>query len=225
MSAVSCTNFSSDDANTEEDPHDDIAELEDVTNNKENLDKNTTEEKKLWSKEATLLLINLVQENDERFQRSVKKYIWQKISNVINERLGCSYNWDQCNTKWKTLVRTYKDVLKHNNTSGKNRRYWEYWQIMHNFMHKKPEISPSATCSSNKGLILKDNHEDEENVSVDWSEESEASTSGVSFQSNFSRKRNMSNPVQRRHDEKMRRMDKYLELLERMVSVMENEKK
>jgi hypothetical protein len=30
--------------------------------------------------------------------------------------------WLQCDTKWKGLVKTYKEVKKHNETSGKNIR-------------------------------------------------------------------------------------------------------
>ena len=57
--------------------------------------------------------------------------------------------------KWKGLLKTYKDIPRHNNTSGNEKNHWEFFCTLHNILHKRPEITPVATCSSYKGLIRK----------------------------------------------------------------------
>lgn len=41
--------------------------------------------------------------------------------------------------------------MNHKNTSGAQSRYWECFDTIHEFMHKKPEITPVATCTSSAG--------------------------------------------------------------------------
>lgn len=60
-------------------------------------------EQKLWTKEATLLLIELVSEHKDKLENSVKKHIWMKIPKLINEKLNLHLAWLQCDTKWKSL--------------------------------------------------------------------------------------------------------------------------
>ncbi|XP_026826272.1 uncharacterized protein LOC113562132 [Ooceraea biroi] len=133
--------------------------------NKENEEQNvqqiwekTNEEKaKVWTNEFTLGLIALVEEHQNQFQTLVKKYVWVKISKILQEKFGCSVTWQQCDTKWKGLLKMYKDIKEHNSTSGrfdKGRKRWEYFEVMNNILHNVPEITPVATCSSSKGLII-----------------------------------------------------------------------
>lgn len=50
-------------------------------------------------------------------------------------------------------MKTYKDVNKHNNTSGNETRHWAYLSLINRILSKKPEISPVVTCSASKGII------------------------------------------------------------------------
>ncbi|XP_018378041.1 PREDICTED: uncharacterized protein LOC108770814 [Trachymyrmex cornetzi] len=56
-------------------------------------------EKKIWTNESILRLINLVEEFEEQFQNSIKKHIWMKISKILTIDLDTSITWQQCDTK------------------------------------------------------------------------------------------------------------------------------
>ncbi|EFN66016.1 hypothetical protein EAG_09159, partial [Camponotus floridanus] len=117
-------------------------------------DKTNEEKSKLWTNELTLGLIALVEEHQNQFQNSVKKYVWMKISNILQDKFSSLVTWQQCDTKWKGLLKMYKDIKEHNSTSGKGRKRWEYFEVMNNILHNKLEITPVATCSSSKGLVI-----------------------------------------------------------------------
>ncbi|CAH1118232.1 unnamed protein product [Phaedon cochleariae] len=178
-------------------------------------------ENKLWPREATLGLIRLVEEYDGQFQKSVKKHVWTKISTILNSKMAIGVSWQQCDTKWKSLKKTYKDVKDHNSTSGKNRRKWEFYDEMHKILFNKPEISAPATCSSHAGLITDQQSEPTSPCSAPNKEnmsESTPSTSSETFESNFIRKRKIAaNAVERRHREKMQRQDRFLDSFEDFV--------
>lgn len=111
--------------------------------------------KKLWTSGSTTLLIGLVKQFDKEFQTGIKKYVWQKIANIISKDTSFDITAQQCDTKWKCLKDTYKNVKKHNDTSGNDIKEWEFYDDINEFLHKKPEITPEATCSSNLGLSVK----------------------------------------------------------------------
>jgi len=136
-----------------------------------------------------------------------------KISKRLQDKFGFSITWQQCDTKWKGLLKMYKDIKEHNSKSGKARKRWEYFEVMNTMLHDKPEITPVATCSSSKDLTIneelssteestKEDGMDERNVSI---VETNAS------KSSFFRKRKIINPVERRHKEKMQRQDQFLQ--------------
>lgn len=118
----------------------------------EQLTKNKDKEGKLWTTQNTLLLIELCKNHDHEFQTKIKKYVWEKVASAISKETGTSVTAQQCDTKWKLLTSMYKQILKHNNTSGKDAKHWEYYDLMDEILHKKPEIQPEATCSTRRGL-------------------------------------------------------------------------
>lgn len=113
-------------------------------------------EKRLWTDENTKMLIDLYEKYDDEFQSGVKKYTWNKIANIFTEEIGILITGVQCDTKWKGLLRNYKLVKKHNETSGNEPKHWKFYSAMDRILHKKPEISPVATCSSACGLQITD---------------------------------------------------------------------
>ncbi|CAG9834864.1 unnamed protein product [Diabrotica balteata] len=174
-------------------------------------------DKKVWTREATLIFIQLVEENDENFQKSIKKHIWAKIASSLNKQMNVGVTWQQCDTKWKSLKKTYKDIKDYNATSGKNRRKWEFYNEMNNILFNKPEICAPATCSSNAGLVINEDKENQKSPpSSKEKRESTPSTSGSeTFESSFSKKRKLAdNAVERRHKEKIQRQDRFLNCFE-----------
>ncbi|KAJ8915717.1 hypothetical protein NQ315_000651 [Exocentrus adspersus] len=177
---------------------------------------------RIWTYDTTCFLINLVQEFDQEFQRSIKKLVWKKICNRLEKEMKVTVSPQQCDTKWKGLVETYKNVKKHNDTSGNNKKDWPYFELMDIALNKKPEINPVATCSSSSGL--KHNEEKENDSNADsFSSSASSATSG--FQSRFCKKRKTTeNAVERRHKEKMARQDRYLEIFESLVNTLKKDK-
>ncbi|XP_018360094.1 PREDICTED: trihelix transcription factor GTL1-like [Trachymyrmex cornetzi] len=190
-------------------------------------------EKKIWTNESILRLINLVEEFEEQFQNSIKKHIWMKISKILTTDLGTSITWQQCDTKWKGLLKIYKDIKEHNSSSGRNRKRWEYFEVMNEMLHNKPEITPVATCSNTKGLMVNEESsgtgkstEDEENITDDkYSCDNKRKSSSTCATDFFKKKRSsIGNAVERRHQEKMQRQDDFLKCFNEYVGILRDKK-
>jgi len=135
-----------------------------------------------------------------------------KISKRLQDKFSFSITWQQCDTKWKGLLKMYKDIKEHNSKSGKARKRWEYFEVMNTMLHDKPEITPVATCSSSKGLTINEElSSTEESTKEDGMDERNVSIETNASKSSFSRKRKIINSVERRHKEKMQRQDQFLQ--------------
>ncbi|KAL1488474.1 hypothetical protein ABEB36_014944 [Hypothenemus hampei] len=183
------------------------------------MDKKEKEESNCkWSNECTMFLIDLVQQHNEDFQKKPKNIVWKKICEKINNKHQTTWTPIQVDSKWKGLKRTYHEVKRHNNTSGNNIRKWNFFDKINDVLFNKPEINPPATCSSFKGLVVRDK-ENTCNVEKTSEESSSNSSSVQKYTSSFSNKRKST--AEKRHNEKMQRVDKYLELFERLVTAVE----
>ncbi|XP_044744757.1 uncharacterized protein LOC123314578 [Coccinella septempunctata] len=188
------------------------------------------ENTKLWSHEATLMLIQLCGKYEKEFQNSVKKYVWQKIAKELSQCFNQKFEIQQCDTKFKGLKHTYKTIKKHNEESGNNRKEWKYFDQMNELLFSRPEINSPATCSSRVGLhvlgertnILGERTTGGSNVEIVTTNSEIVTTPSTSYQSSFIRKRKLAeNANERRHKEKMARQDRYLDLLERLTKAVE----
>ncbi|KAH0820679.1 hypothetical protein GEV33_002110 [Tenebrio molitor] len=165
---------------------------------------------KLWNRTTTLFLIEKIEEAEKQFENSVKKNVWVKIAQQCTKEFSRNFTYNQCDSKWKSLKRTYKSILLHNQTTGKNRRQWEFYSAIHKFMYKRPEISPSATCSSRKGLECT---EEEEDTADAESFSNNVDSEKSEFESSFTKKRRAKmSSVEIRHREKMARQDREVDL-------------
>lgn len=164
------------------------------------------------------MLINLYEKYEKNFENSLKKLVWQKIAKELCEQTKLKFTYVQVDTKWKGLLRTYKDILKHNSTSGKNKKHWEYFHLLNNILYKKPEINAVATCSSQLGLVVNQTTQQKE----EKDKENVPTCSIVEYKSSFSQKRKIKDDAnERRHKEKMARLDKLQATLDRMVNYLE----
>jgi hypothetical protein len=170
---------------------------------------------KLWNRTTTLFLIEKIEEAEKQFENSVKKNVWVKIAQQCTKEFSRNFTYNQCDSKWKSLKRTYKSILLHNQTTGKNRRQWEFYSAIDKFMYKRPEISPSATCSSRKGLECT---EEEEDTADAESFSNNVDSEKSEFESSFTKKRRAKmSSVEIRHREKMARQDRFNDLFEKMI--------
>lgn len=79
------------------------------------------------------MLIETIQKYDKIFFDGIKKNAWEKVAQEC-QKVNISLNKKQCETKWKTLKRTYKNILLHNNTSGNAKKSWEYFNVLHDYL-------------------------------------------------------------------------------------------
>ncbi|KAL1489541.1 hypothetical protein ABEB36_013495 [Hypothenemus hampei] len=144
--------------------------------------------------------------------------VWKNICKIINDTYQTTWTPIQVDSKWKGLKRTYHEVKRHNNTSGNNIRKWSFFEKMNNVLFNKPEINPPATCSSFYGLVVR-SKENKNNVEETELESPSTSTSVKNYTSSFTNKRKST--AERRYKEKKQKVDKYLELFERLVTAIE----
>jgi hypothetical protein len=139
------------------------------------------------------------------------------IAKMCAEEFGKPVTHQQCDAKWKSLKRTYKSILLNNKTTGKGRRNWEFFTAIHSFMFTKPEITPTATCTSRSGLQCNQTKETTGQLNGNQTrkcEEPEVKTP----ESSFSQKRKARvASADVRHREKMARQDRFNGLLEKMI--------
>ncbi|KAL1516475.1 hypothetical protein ABEB36_000384 [Hypothenemus hampei] len=181
---------------------------------------------KLWNFEKTSVFINIVTEHQEDFKKSIKKVVWNKISTIITDIYKVKVNAQQCDTKWKCLVETYKKIKAHNEKSGNNHKEWPYFEAMDNVLAKKPEINPLVKCSSNKGLEFQSkpitiSHSSDDTV--------DSETTGTEFfgkcnrYNKYTKKRKALDLLEKRHQEKMARQDRFLDLFEQLVNKIKDD--
>ncbi|CAG9773205.1 unnamed protein product [Ceutorhynchus assimilis] len=197
-------------------------------NNNDVASTETLKESRPWTFESTKYLIQLCEKYDEDFQRGVKRFVWNKVSRELEEKFNQKYSPQQCDTKFKGLKNMYKQVKKHNEQSGKSFKAWEYFKLMHKLLYSKPEINAIATCSSKSGLIINRTPQTPTSDEIDERLDTEepipsGSKTTPTYKSSFMRKRkNIENAVERRHKEKLERQDRYLAILDRLATAVEN---
>lgn len=111
-------------------------------------------DKKIWTNEAILLLIRLVEGKYDDFNIGLKKNVWMNIAADLSKTLKYTISADQCDSKWKGLKKTCKKIKDLNNTTGNKPTKWEFYYVMDNLLGNKPEVIPQAVCSSSEGLII-----------------------------------------------------------------------
>lgn len=93
-------------------------------------------------------LIGLIKENYTRLESGVKKTAYIEIAKQINLAHNLNLSYDKIDSKWKGLKKTYKKIKDDHNQTGQSRRYWEYYDVMNEILHKAPEITPPAVLST-----------------------------------------------------------------------------
>uniref|UniRef100_A0A0K8UZG6 Myb/SANT-like DNA-binding domain-containing protein n=1 Tax=Bactrocera latifrons TaxID=174628 RepID=A0A0K8UZG6_BACLA len=96
-----------------------------------------------WTKNPTLLLISLINKKYHQLKSGVKKFTFQQIAQEINNRLGTCLAYDQVESKWKGLRRTYIKMK-----DSEEKLSWEFYNQIHEILKDDMEINPSVTANS-----------------------------------------------------------------------------
>lgn len=154
----------------------------------------------------------MVNKNYGKLETCIKKHVWQRIAKEMSDITNTIYTAIQVDTKWKGLVKTYKDIQINNNTSGKSRKHWRYYDWINEILFNKQEIQAVATCSSHKGLVVRkdlNNQCDSPNENQPNNEQIKTENEEKGFETSFSKKRKRRElDYERRHREKMEKIDK-----------------
>ena len=57
-------------------------------------------------------------------------------------------SWIKVESRWKTMLRSYKKTVDHNNKSGNDKRSCLFYSELNNLFGFKPNVKPHATLSS-----------------------------------------------------------------------------
>ncbi|KAF5294888.1 hypothetical protein FQR65_LT10686 [Abscondita terminalis] len=181
-----------------------------------------------WKPDAVLLLISKYKDNKTELEKknSVKKHIWKRITDEINE-FGYAYTWDQIQNKWKSLIRTYKNVRDNNNESGRNRKTWQFFNELDELFAKNPTIEPPVFMHNGNVIVPKATSSTARDEGLN--DDRSTSSSPVACKK---RKRNNSEindllqlaieQNQKHHEEELNEKRRFNNLLERIVQCMEN---
>ncbi|XP_018402041.1 PREDICTED: trihelix transcription factor GTL1-like [Cyphomyrmex costatus] len=85
----------------------------------------------------------------------MQKRVWKDIASNFHEK-GYNITDEQCLTKWKNLKQKYKHVRENNNETGRAAQTWEYFNMIDEFLHTRPEILPVSVASSTHGFRIRE---------------------------------------------------------------------
>lgn len=166
-----------------------------------------------WTKESTRHLIQLVEKNEPLFSSNTvtRRRIWQSIADEMQMH-GWPLNWEQCDTKWKSLKRTYNSIKEKNEKDGK-KRVWEFYSIIEELLLNKPELNPVTTCCTL-------NFNNDETTPLPTSPGCNVDhefVGAVRRPKKTPSKQITNDSIERRHREKMENQRRFLNLLEQLI--------
>lgn len=104
--------------------------------------------KYIWSYAETIALLHSMETHVEHLSHPVKrKHVFENVSNDLLS-LGYSIDATTCNTKWKTLVRSYKNTKDNNTKTGQSSSRLLFFEKMDEILGNKPSISCLHTLAS-----------------------------------------------------------------------------
>ncbi|XP_067626111.1 uncharacterized protein [Eurosta solidaginis] len=161
-----------------------------------------------WASVDINFFIGLYLKHKHKFENCRKTKIWDIISREMSNTYGKTFTSDQCVSKWKDLESIYRTILNHNNTGGNGKIEWGHFDAMHEVFSLKSETNPVITSSGFNIEILS---------STEYGFYDENCEGGESTRSGSKRKIPDIDAKERRHREKMAKMDQFLDLFKSFV--------
>ncbi|XP_011193530.2 uncharacterized protein LOC105219233 [Zeugodacus cucurbitae] len=96
-----------------------------------------------WSKDTTALLIALIRQNYKQLQCGVKKITFQQIAQEINNQFETNLAYDQVESKWKGLKKTYLKMK-----GSKTKLSWEFYEQIDEILKAEIYSSLTANCDN-----------------------------------------------------------------------------
>ena len=100
-----------------------------------------------WNHAEVLSLLSAYKTHEDKF-RNVnykKKRVWEFIA---KDMADLNHNSLQCESKWKSLTRAYRNTVDHNNKTGRKKKTCPCSKELGEVYGYHPNISPAITLSS-----------------------------------------------------------------------------
>ncbi|CAG9763541.1 unnamed protein product [Ceutorhynchus assimilis] len=113
-----------------------------------------------WSQNETLALISAYESHKENFNVAKKrKFGWLDIANEVNSN-GYQRSAAKCETKWRNLLRTYKNVKDIQEKSCRGACRFRFYNRMGDILDDKPSTSSPHPFSSTKPATIVNEEEE-----------------------------------------------------------------
>lgn len=98
-----------------------------------------------WTRNTTKYLIQkrLSKENDFQRPKCKKIKLWQDIAKDVSSTCDINLSAEECDNKYRNLLKTYKVNVLKKNTTGEGQITWEYFQQFDEALGCKASITPS----------------------------------------------------------------------------------
>ena len=102
-----------------------------------------------WPDEAVRYLISLYSEYESDLEdpRKKKKDIWKVITEKMNSK-GHMYSQNKVESKWRSLLKSHKDVRDNKKRTGAKRKSFRFYQEIEEIIAKRHDINPPFTGGS-----------------------------------------------------------------------------
>ncbi|XP_048745245.2 uncharacterized protein LOC125658123 [Ostrea edulis] len=195
----------------------------------------------VWNESEERFLIDLRLQREERFLGTKSHdFLWGEISSEMKKN-GIHVSKTQLINKWKALKKKYKEVNDENNKTGNQKHSWKYFDQFSEVYGNKASTNVSVSFDTGRRDKMKINIDSkDEDISLVPEKEKQSTSSDTDSKSTAtgtklkSKKRKMSdstklieniqdqnrelmNSMEKHHEEKMRRIDRMLELLEKSL--------
>ena len=89
--------------------------------------------------------------------------MWGEIKDQLNERSGSSFSIEQVEGRWKTLVAAFKRHKNDQNSTGRDRKDFEFEDQMEDILGNRHDVLPVCVIAS--GLSNQSSHEPQPSTS------------------------------------------------------------
>ncbi|CAH1098726.1 unnamed protein product [Psylliodes chrysocephalus] len=102
-----------------------------------------------WTDTTTNALIHVYKEHYKKVGKSIKsqKKLFEIIADILNKRYKLTLTGERVSNKWKTLEKSFKNVVDNNNKTGRGRKFFKFEKEMEEIFIKQKKINPDILLS------------------------------------------------------------------------------
>jgi len=172
---------------------------------------------KIWKESEEEMLIDMRMAAEEQFISSKNhEVLWKKITDNLNNEIDGEVTKSQVINKWKSLKKKFKEVVDANNKSGNEKVEWKYLDKFSELYGHKAATNTEYSFDSGK----KEERNKEDKLKIGQTKRKKKTTSTACAKVKLAEKVEEMNSqlleeLRKQHGEKMDRMDKLLNILEK----------